>query len=36
MSGAMPYNYWNSSHTGQCGNTTPGGGAGRIYCFVAP
>lgn len=25
---------WNSSHTGQCGNTVPGGGAGRIYCFA--
>ena len=30
------YPYWNSSHTGQCGNTAPGGGAGRIYCFVGP
>jgi hypothetical protein len=28
--------YWNSAHTGQCGNTSPGGGAGRIYCFVGP
>lgn len=28
--------YWAGSHTGQCGNTTPGGGAGRLYCFVAP
>ena len=26
--------YWNSAHTGMCGNTAPGGGAGRIYCFV--
>jgi Protein of unknown function (DUF1554) len=26
---------WNASHTGQCANTAPGGGAGRIYCFAA-
>jgi hypothetical protein len=25
---------WNSAHTGQCANTTPGGGAGRFYCFA--
>jgi hypothetical protein len=25
---------WNSAHTGQCANTAPGGGAGRIYCFA--
>lgn len=26
---------WNSAHTNQsCANTTPGGGAGRIYCFA--
>jgi hypothetical protein len=30
------YASWNSVHTGQCGDTAPGGGAGRIYCFVAP
>ncbi|MGC4086847.1 MAG: hypothetical protein QM756_02905 [Polyangiaceae bacterium] len=30
------YTVWNAAHTGQCGNTQPGGGAGRIYCFVAP
>ncbi|HET6339319.1 MAG TPA: hypothetical protein VFG30_39155 [Polyangiales bacterium] len=30
------YSFWNSVHTGQCGNTAPGGGAGRIYCFVGP
>ena len=30
------YSYWNAAHTGMCSNTTPGGGAGRIYCFVAP
>jgi Protein of unknown function (DUF1554) len=30
------YSYWNSAHTGMCGNTAPGGGAGRIYCFVGP
>jgi hypothetical protein len=28
--------FWNSSHPGLCGNTIPGGGAGRIYCFVGP
>jgi hypothetical protein len=33
---AEPYPHWSSVHAGQCGNTTPGGGAGRIYCFVAP
>jgi hypothetical protein len=27
---------WNAAHTGQCNNTTPGGGAGRLYCFVGP
>lgn len=36
MSMAAMYTPWNSSHTGQCANTAPGGGAGRIYCFVAP
>lgn len=25
---------WNSSHSGQCSNTSPGGGAGRFYCFA--
>jgi hypothetical protein len=25
---------WNSVHTGQCGNTAPGGGHGRLYCFA--
>ena len=25
---------WNSAHAGQCANTTPGGGAGRFYCFA--
>ncbi|HYO98080.1 MAG TPA: hypothetical protein VER33_26430, partial [Polyangiaceae bacterium] len=30
------YPNWTGSHTGQCGNTQPGGGAGKIYCFVAP
>ncbi len=28
------FTVWNASHTGQCANTTPGGGAGRIYCLV--
>jgi hypothetical protein len=27
---------WTGSHTGQCGDTAPGGGAGKIYCFVGP
>ena len=36
MSTLDMYVHWTSSHTGQCGNTAPGGGAGRIYCFVAP
>jgi hypothetical protein len=31
-----PYSRWVGSHTGQCGNTQPGGGAGKIYCFVGP
>jgi hypothetical protein len=30
------YSYWNSAHTGVCANTAERGGAGRIYCFVAP
>jgi hypothetical protein len=34
MNSAPPYNQWASVHTGQCGDTAPGGGAGRIYCFV--
>jgi hypothetical protein len=25
---------WNDAHEGQCNNTTPGGGAGRFYCFA--
>jgi hypothetical protein len=36
MKTESPFFYWNGSHTGQCGNTEPGGGAGRIYCFVGP
>ena len=33
-----PYNQWAGAHnTGtMCGNTSPGGGAGKIYCFVGP
>ena len=27
---------WTGSHTGQCSDTAPGGGAGKIYCFVGP
>lgn len=30
------FGLWTGSHTGQCGNTQPGGGAGKIYCFVGP
>jgi hypothetical protein len=30
------YSYWNSAHTGMCSDTAPGGGAGRLYCFVGP
>jgi hypothetical protein len=30
------YRPWNSVHTGQCGDTGPGGGSGKIYCFVGP
>lgn len=26
---------WNAAHEGQCANTSPGGGAGRFYCFAA-
>jgi hypothetical protein len=36
MSTTGSYSYWNAAHVGQCGNTAPGGGAGRIYCFVGP
>jgi hypothetical protein len=36
MNPAEPYSFWNGSHEGQCGDTAPGGGSGRIYCFVAP
>jgi hypothetical protein len=34
MNSAPPYNQWAGAHTGMCGDTSPGGGAGRIYCFV--
>jgi hypothetical protein len=36
MSMAAMFIGWNSSHAGQCSDTAPGGGAGRIYCFVGP
>jgi hypothetical protein len=37
MNPAPPYNSWNSSHVnGGCNDTAPRGGAGRLYCFVAP
>jgi hypothetical protein len=36
MNSDEPYSIWNGSHTGQCGDTQPGGGSGRIYCFVGP
>ena len=28
--------FWNAAHPGTCADTMPGGGAGRIYCFVGP
>lgn len=33
---APPFNSWNSVHAtaGTCGDTAPGGGAGRFYCFA--
>lgn len=33
---APPFSSWNSVHAtnGTCGNTAPGGGAGRFYCFA--
>jgi hypothetical protein len=35
--GAPPRNSWNSAHAnGGCHDTTPRGGAGRLYCFVGP
>jgi hypothetical protein len=27
---------WNGSHTAPCGNLAQTGGAGKLYCFVAP
>ena len=33
-SNAPNYRPWNSVHAGDCGDTMPGGGAGRIYCFA--
>jgi hypothetical protein len=30
------YSFWNDAHSGMCANTAPGGGAGRLYCFVGP
>ncbi len=36
MSDAPQYRPWNSIHeNGGCNDTTPKGGAGRIYCFAA-
>ncbi len=30
-----PYDSWNSSYAnGSCADTTPKGGAGRLYCFL--
>jgi hypothetical protein len=37
-SGSMDamYRSWSTTHTNQgCGNLTPGGGAGKIYCFAS-
>jgi hypothetical protein len=28
--------YWNGSHTAPCGDLASTGGAGKLYCFVAP
>jgi hypothetical protein len=30
------YTIWNGSHTAPCGNLAQTGGAGKLYCFVAP
>jgi hypothetical protein len=34
MGGGRDYRIWNYVHTGDCGKTSTGGGAGRIYCFA--
>ena len=34
MNAAAPYNQWAGAHTGTCSDTGPGGGAGKLYCFV--
>ena len=34
MNSAAPYNQWAGAHTGTCSDTAPGGGAGKLYCFV--
>ncbi len=31
-----PYASWNSSHDADCGDPASSGGAGKVYCFVAP
>lgn len=36
MAATGNYINWSGSHTGQCSDTAPGGGAGKIYCFVGP
>ena len=36
MNAESPYSRWVGSHTGKCDDTEPGGGAGKIYCFVGP
>jgi len=36
MAATGNYINWTGSHTGQCSDTAPGGGAGKIYCFVGP
>jgi hypothetical protein len=36
MNSAAPYNQWAGSHNSTCADTAPQGGAGKIYCFVAP
>jgi hypothetical protein len=35
MATTMHYPHWHGSHVTGCADTTPGGGAGRFYCFAA-
>jgi hypothetical protein len=36
MSSAAPNNQWAGAHEGFCNDTSMRGGAGKLYCFVAP